>query len=133
METYNKAMDKLRDEMAATKDGSIQQVGEIMSAALMQHHGMADAILATGKTLKGAFNAMQSWASKHKNGNSAYVGPKQSAKLIGEYYGVEPDTLLSAYMRSLMGGQEMAAEPAPQAKPQATADALDLDALLGGL
>ena len=122
--TQNTAMDKLRDEMAenATHPG-IQQIGAYMTARLAAQPEIAPQILAEGKTLKGAFEAIHTYASKHRTGNYAYVPPDTAYKLVAEYYGITP--------------QAAEENPEPhahaEARPATKADGLDLDDLLAGL
>ncbi len=84
------AMNKLRDEMAAKADHpGIQEIGSYMTARLMDRQEDAGQVLAEGKTLTGAFEAIHAYASKHKTGNFAYVPPEQAFKLVAEYYGID--------------------------------------------
>ncbi|MDL2238163.1 hypothetical protein LJC56_10135 [Christensenellaceae bacterium OttesenSCG-928-K19] len=108
---FDKAMDKLRDEMAAnTEDGYIQHVGEYLTDHLRKHPADAAAFLAEGKTVKGSLAEMQKYASKHKRGNCAVVDPATGYKIILEYYGIGAEKTKSA---------------------DACGIALDLDELLG--
>lgn len=120
----NAAMDKLRDEMAAnaTHPG-VQQIGAYMTARLAAQPEIAPQLLAEGKTLTGAFEAIHTYASKNRTGNYACVPPETAYKLVAEYYGIPP--------RAAEENQETQA-PA-QARQAARADGLDLDTLLGGL
>ena len=49
-------IDSIRDEMAASKDAYITQMGELMTAYLMRH---PETEVAEGKTLKGAFSRLK--------------------------------------------------------------------------
>lgn len=99
-------MDEIRDEMAQQHDhAGVQVIGEYVTQRLS-----AGATLQEGKTLIGAFNAVRSWAEKHKTGNYCFVPPETAYKLVDEYFGF--------------------GAAAPVDAPAKT-DALDLDALLG--
>lgn len=119
--TLNQAIDKLRDEMAANPEKpGIQEVGAYMTSRLMDRPEDAGQVLVEGKTLKGAFEAIRSYASKHRTGDFAYVPPDQAFKLVAEYYGLEVHVMRS--------NPQALADLKPAAAPQ---DDLDLDALLG--
>lgn len=44
-------------------------------------------VLADGKDCAGAYGAMRDYASKHKQGNAAYVGPDKAMAIIMAYFG----------------------------------------------
>jgi hypothetical protein len=44
-------------------------------------------VLTDGKNCAGAYGAMHDYASKHKQGNTAYVGPDKAMAIIMEYFG----------------------------------------------
>lgn len=116
-EQLQKAVDKIRDEMAANSANmALQAIGEMMTAHLDACPQDADKVLAEGKTLKGAYAAMESWARKNAKNGACCVVPKQAQKLVAEYYGVaqtqEPQAI------------------ADLPKPKAATDEFDLDALL---
>lgn len=118
---YTEAMDKLRDEMATSKSEGVQALGEGMTSWLREHPSEAGALLAEGKNLKGAFAAMEAYARGQKRASTCVVvTPAKAREIALEYFGVntteeEPN--------------EAPRQPAPHAAPEA----LDLDALLGGL
>lgn len=109
------AMDRLRDEMAATKNPAVEAVGEIMTMHLQAHPETAAAIAAEGKTLAGAYQAMEIYARKHRAGAAAVcVPPARAEALILDYYGLKAE-----------------ASPAEEPpRPAVPADDFDLDALL---
>lgn len=110
----NRAMDKIRDEMAAAKDDYISIIGEMMTEYLQANPSVAEAILTEGKTLAGAYGAMHEEARKNRNGRSCVCIPPEKAKeIILGYYGLKP------------------AAPVSVAPPVPRDDDLDLDALLG--
>jgi len=84
------AVDKIRDEMATTKTNgaAIRAVGEIMTALLEAHPDWAGAVLKKGKTLKGAYGAMEHYAREHKEGSCYYMPPETAESVICKYYGV---------------------------------------------
>ena len=57
--TYASAMDKIRDEMAASKDSKIQLLGEGLTALLQLHPELEKHILEKGKTIKGALEEVR--------------------------------------------------------------------------
>lgn len=116
---YEKAIDKIRDEMAATKNNAIEMLGELLTAALRNHRDYAQAIMAEGKTVKGAYEAMRNVARKEKR---ECIGPSEALKIALEYYGIK--TTAAEALAIIMGGQEAPAE-------QSHDDSLDLDALMG--
>lgn len=111
------ATDKLRDEMAkqSTHPG-IAVLGDYMTARLQGDPSIAAAILADGKTLSGAFDAIRDYASKHRTGSFAYVPPEKAFEICAGYYGILP-----------AGAPQTQAPAVPE--PDDTG--LDLDALLG--
>lgn len=119
----NKAMDKIRDEMAA-KSGhmGVQAVGQFITLLLQSSPETAGQVLQEGKTLEGAFGEVRKWAEGHKNGSYAFVPPDKADELVRGYYGISV-------------GKEETQAPAAPAVParRAEPDDLDLDALLGGL
>lgn len=114
MEEQKKAMDKLRDEMAAAKDGpGVAVLGEYMTERLLKDAAIAPNILKDGKTLAGAFEAIREQARKEQKSGFACIDDVRAYRITCEYYGVSPQ------------GEAL--------ETQALADdALDLDALLDG-
>ena len=120
--TYENAVDRLRDELARKHDHpGVQVIGEYLTGRLNADHGLADKICADGKSVEGAFNAIQAYASKNRNGKSwAYVPPEKALEIACEYYGIPAEK---------SDAQTLAQKPASSAPP--SDDGLDLDALLG--
>lgn len=115
-EIYQKAVDKIRDEMAKESGNpGIQFLGGWLTGELDKHPELADKLLDGGKSIKGGFDRICDYASKHKTGNFAFVPPEKALEIVGEYYGFDAE-----------------GEPQAIAKEPETAE-LDLDALLGGL
>lgn len=131
-ETFDRAVDKVRDEMAKAKGGQIQLLGEGLTALLQLHPEWAEPILAEGKTLVGALGEVR------KNATGGCSDPIQTTKSLCAYYGVKcenPHVLALEVTVALMGdcekGTGMAnAAPAKQPQTSADPDPFDLDALL---
>lgn len=109
----NKAMDKIRDELAAhPNQPAIAVLGEYITARLQCDPGLAPRILDGKKSLTGALDAIRGEAKKRQHGGVAVVSDAEGFAIVDQYFGITPG--------------------AP-AKPQALAPArndLDLDALL---
>lgn len=122
----NRAMDKIRDEMAAKANHpGVQTVGQFMTMLLQNRPETAGQILQEGKTLEGAFRDVQKYAEGHKTGNYAFVPPDKADEIVRGYYGIgdakaEPQAPAEQYVKTLITKQDKF-------------DDLDLDALLGGL
>lgn len=113
MEAKDRAMDKIRDEMAKRADHpGIAAIGEYMTERLQADESLAENVLNEKKTLLGAFDSIRAFAQKNKTGNYCCVPPEKAFRLVCDYYGI----------------QTQHAETQAPAGPD---DALDLDALLG--
>lgn len=121
-ETAERAMDKIRDEMAQNPNRpELQAIGEMLTERLAADPQAAEKILEKGKTLDGAFAEMREWARKHQRGGACCVSPAQALEIVLGYYGLDA------------GGPIPPAHP-PKAQalaPDPLGDGLDLDALLG--
>lgn len=92
-------IDTIRDEMAKLPSGSpVSYVGEYATARVLE--GMT---VPKGKTLKGAYAAIETYARGHKSGNSACVPDAVAWALVDDYYGWPHKT------------EDKAATPEPQA------------------
>lgn len=111
---YERAVDKIRDEMA--KDGGryVQVVGEFLTEYLRTHPGAAAAILKEDKTVKGSLGAMRDAARREQSGGVGILDDETAFRIVLGYYGIQAD------------------RPEPQAEDPA-ADDLSLDALLDGV
>ena len=133
---YNAAMDKLRDEMALSKDQALGAIGEIMTALLQAAPEWAGAILAKGKTLLGAYAALEEYARKNRGGkNCVYVPPDTAQEVICGYYGIKVEGETGG---TTGGPTEATTSPAPAGHPPLKGraeepDPFDLDALLEGI
>lgn len=124
------AMDKIRDEMAGSGDPGVQVIGEAMTRLLQLQSELADKVLEEGKTLKGAFAKVRDWAKANAKGGFCYVPPAKAAEIVAEYWGVDT----TAMMQAVCGAETQAhAQAVAEAAAETAGDALDLDALLGGL
>lgn len=125
---YESAVDRIRDEMAGTKDDAIQAVGEMMTEQLRAQPQISEFVQKKGKTLSGAYKAISDYASKHRTGNHAVVPPAKAMELIAAYYGFTPtEGKPSPSAEETQAHAEMGARPAG-----AIDDELDLDKLLEG-
>ncbi|MGN0762162.1 MAG: hypothetical protein ACI4MK_02195 [Aristaeellaceae bacterium] len=109
------SMDRIRDEMGKEQPGSpIEAIGEYVTERLNQ-----GAAVPEGKTLAGAYKAIEDWAREHKGGKSCVCVPPQMAfSIVDRYFGF---------------GEEPQTFAAPKPVKKAEPDGLDLDALLEGL
>ena len=118
----NRAMDKIRDEMAAKPENDgVQFLGGWLTGQLEQKPDVAALILADGKTIEGSIKEIEKYASKHRTGNYACVPPDKALEIVAGYYGMDEAEMT---------------EPQAPAKPQPAPtrvemDDLDLDAMLG--
>ena len=137
-------MDRIRDEMAREQPGSpIEAIGEYVTERLNQGASVPE-----GRTLAGAYKAIEDWARKNRSGKSCVcVPPKMAFAIVDRYFGfgeeeggqspTKPDSLLEgctldAALRRGEGEKPQAfaaVKPVKQEEP----DSLDLDALLEGL
>lgn len=129
MNMFDWAMDKVRDEMAKSKNPAIGGVGEMVTALLRQRPDWAAQIGAEGKTLKKLYDKMYGVAKQGKVGNSYFMSPLEAVKIACDYYGIDGD------LPDLYGATVAESEPpkAPEGGAQAPAPVDDLDALLAGL
>lgn len=114
---FERAMDKVRDEMAASAgNAAVCAVGEMMTELLQLSSDIVGAVLAEGKTLAGAYQAIHQAAredTRFKTTDGAVVGPADALRIVRAYYEIEGD-------EETPGRAPTPAEP----------DDLDLDALL---
>lgn len=126
-ETYAKAVDRIRDEMAKEANHpGIQFLGGWLTGELEKRPELAEKLLEEKKSVKGAFEEIRSYASKHKTGNFAFVPPEQATQIVAGYYGFDIQAQQNEEPQALAPAVE------PEPKPEKAA-AFDLDELLGGL
>ena len=129
-ETHDRAMDRLRDQIAASKNPMEQDAGELITLAV-EHLSEQDARKLTDekKTLTGALAALRQYAleeakKRGKNAGGVGIGDSAALKPLLKYYGIEaPGIRLET---------RVVAGDAPQAPAAAepASDDLSLDALL---
>lgn len=109
------SIDRIRDEMAKEQPGSpIEAIGEYVTERVNQ-----GAEVPEGRTLAGAYKAIEDWARKNRSGkNCVCVPPKMAFAIVDRYFGF---------------GEEPQAFAAVKTVKQEEPDSLDLDALLEGL
>ena len=127
---FEKAMDKLRDEMARHHEhGALCMIGEHLTELLQREPSRAGKILQDGKTLMGAYKELESYARQQAKGKNGCVvlSDQQGFGIAEKYFGLENEAPEEK--------AEAIAPPAPAvpAAPLAAAPfALpDLDELLG--
>lgn len=116
----NRAMDKLRDEMAKHhKNGGLCALGEYLTGLLQARPEVADCILGK-KSLSGAWDALVAHAKKlPRSGSCVAVRDEDAYRVCREYYGIGDAEEC-----------EKAAEPRA-AVPAAVAPESSLDDLMG--
>lgn len=130
---YTSAMDKIRDEMAKSKDKYVEVVGEYLTDYLLAHPEAETALLDKDRSIADSLAAVRKEAEKVRTGNMAILDDRTVFGIVLGYFGLksEPDVIKKA------GDVPKTAEdvpktaedvPAPEPEP---ADPFDLDALLG--
>lgn len=93
METLEEIKAKARQKVEAeitNTDTYTGQIGMMLLTWIDYTDNAAELILADGKTVIGAFEAMRDYASKHKEGNFACLVPPKAMEIVLEYFG-QPD------------------------------------------
>ena len=125
------AIDRIRDEMAKSKDKKIDYLGEGMTALLRIHPEYAEAVAAKDKTLSGCLEAIKEGA------RGGVSDPAMSTRAICGYYGIKPQSVERLAVEvhlAMLGDVPQTPAPAPVAvTPAPVKDEFDLDAMLGGL
>lgn len=137
---FERAIDKIRDEMANSKQGYVQAVGEALTEYLQGHPEAEEKLLAKGKTIAGAVKAVEDEARKNKTGNVGVVDPAKGFEIIMGYFGIDAKVSVSIGEAAAAGTSSDPAEGGATfpkgegtGKPPMEADPFDLDALLGVL
>lgn len=130
---YASAMDKIRDEMAKSKDKYVEVVGEYLTDYLLAHPEAETALLDKDKSIADSLAAVRKEAEKVKTGNMAILDDRTVFGIVLGYFGLksEPDAIKKAGNVPEKAGDvpKTAGDvPAPEPEP---ADPFDLDALLG--
>lgn len=89
--TYTTAMDKIRDEMAKSKDNYTQVVGEYLTDYLLAHPEAEAALLAKGKSIAGSLDAVRKEAKKVKTGNMAILDDRTVFGIVLGYFGIKSE------------------------------------------
>lgn len=89
---FDRAIDKIRDEMAKSKSRYVEVVGEYLTGYLRGYPAAAGAILAQGKTIQGSLAAMRKEAEKVKDGGVAVLDDETGFRIVLKYFGIEKDT-----------------------------------------
>jgi len=88
---YATAMDKIRDEMAKSKENYVQVVGEYLTDYLLAHPEAEAALLEKGKSIEGSLAAVRKEAEKVKTGNMAILDVKTVFGIVAGYFGLKPE------------------------------------------
>lgn len=130
MNEFDRAMDRVRDEMAKSSNDAIGGVGAMVTEMLRQRPEWAARIGAEGKMLRGLWEQMYKTAKKNKKD---YMTPLEAVQIACEYYGIDGE-LPDVYGAAMAGSEPPSApEGGAHAPAPAPAPADDLDALLAGL
>jgi len=81
-----KARQKVEAEITNTDDYT-GQIGMFLLSWIEYADNAAELIMTEGKDIKGAFEAIRDYASKHKTNNYACVAPAKGMELVLEYFG----------------------------------------------
>lgn len=132
---HDTAIDRIRDQMAKSKNAGARLIGEVLTALLPAHPEWADRLADKGKTLEGAYSAMFD-AAKKKNQHA--MTDAEGLPIALKYFGIDADgaAVAAEYGRAVYGAGAASPSPAGPEPPQAPAPAepaFDLDALLEGL
>lgn len=142
-------LDKIRDEMAAAKNGYIDMMGELMTEYLRIH---PDAEIDEKRTMKGAYDALRDIARKKQKGNCYAMPPQEVFGSMMDYFELpHADADYRSCMLAMLGqttadapAAVMSGEAVPEIREAAARrqevgepekadvdDLFDLDALLG--
>ena len=88
---YASAMDKIRDEMAKSKNNYVQVVGEYLTDYLLAHPEAEAALLDKGKSIKGSLEAARKEAEKVQQGNVAVLDDRTVFGIVLGYFGLKSE------------------------------------------
>lgn len=133
-ETFDRAMDRIRDEMAQSRVPGVQGAGEMMTAMLRSNPEWAEKILNDKKTLADLYTTMEQTARKKASGGMYYMPPTEAMSIAREYYGLDGDmpdvySMPAAPDQPPRAPEQDAHAPAPEEPEEIN----ELDALLAGL
>jgi hypothetical protein len=86
---YASAMDKIRDEMAKSKDKYVEVVGEYLTDYLLAHPEAETALLDKDKSIAGSLERVRKEAEKVKTGNMAILDDRTVFGIVLGYFGIE--------------------------------------------
>lgn len=87
-----KAIEKLQQEMAASKEPYVKFIGQYMLDHIKGRPADAAAIMQEGKTIAGSLAFMREKAKKKAAGGYAMFTPDEGFEIIMEYYGLGEKT-----------------------------------------
>ena len=90
-EEYASAMDKIRDEMAKSRDNYVQVVGEYMTGYLLDHPEAEAALMEKGKSISGSLEAVRKEAEKVKQGDMAILDDRTVFGIVRGYFGIKSE------------------------------------------
>ena len=88
---YATAMDKIRDEMAKSKDNYVQVVGDYLTDYLLAHPEAEAALLEKSKSIKGSLETVRKEAEKVKQGNMAILDDRTVFGIVLGYFGLKSE------------------------------------------
>ncbi|MGL5149911.1 MAG: hypothetical protein ACRC7N_04955 [Clostridium sp.] len=96
MSNVQKAVMKLNDEINKSGNDYVNVVGEYLVDMLndTEDEGIADKILADGKSIQGSLGEMEKEAKKIQKAGMACISPKRGFEIVCKYYGISNDTNL---------------------------------------
>lgn len=87
---FDKAIEKLRDEMARLNKPPISAIGEYLCDYITKHRDQAGLILQEKKTLEGAYKALEDAARKNRGGSTCVcIDPDEAWKIVRDYFGMQ--------------------------------------------
>ena len=136
---YASAMDKIRGEMAKSKDKYVEVVGEYLTGYLLANPEAETALLDKDKSIAGSLERVRKEAEKVKQGNMAILDDWTVFGIVLGYFGLkgtgnrEQGTGIAgqAIQKPSPVGEGGSAPALTEEVPVPSPDPFDLDALLG--